>query len=249
LRDGRIEDARNSFYKAVMLVPDNYVLWNEVLFLNAELAHYDSLYNHAKQAVGYFPAQAGFHYFAGLGAYHKKKYDEAIESFLQARKMLALPDQKDLDAEVLQFLGDAYHANKQYDLAFEAYEKHLTYRPENAYVLNNYAYYLSLQKKDLDKAAKMALKANKLRPDQPSYMDTYGWVLFQQGEYQDAEFWIKKAIDKTTSSATILEHYGDVLFKTGKKEEAMVFWKKAQAQLKTPSPLLEEKIKTGEWKE
>lgn len=249
-RDGRTEEARNSFLKAVKLVPDNYVLWNEVLFLDAELAQFDSLFNHANEAAQLFPAQAGFHYFTGLGAFQTKRYKEAIEAFKVARTMVALPDQKDLDAEILQFLGDAHHALGEKDQAYEAYDKHLVYNPDNVFVLNNYAYYLALDKRELDKAARMAMKANKIKPDQTSYMDTYGWVLFQQGEYEDAAFWIKKAIDKGASSAVILEHYGDVLFKLGQKDEALKYWKDAKL-LGTgkPSLKLEEKISSGTWLE
>ena len=249
-RDGRTEEARNSFYRAVKLVPDNYVLWNEVLFLDAELAQYDSLFNHANEAATLFPAQAAFHYFKGLGAFQIKKYNQAIEAFVNARSMLVLPDQNELDAEILQFLGDAYHANGEKDKAYESYDKHLVYKPDNVFVLNNFAYYLALDKRDLDKAARMAMKVNKLKPDQGSYMDTYGWVLFQQGEYEDAAFWIKKAIDNNAKSAVILEHYGDVLYKLNRKQEAVLYWKEAKEKgTGKPSGKLDEKINSGTWVE
>jgi len=95
--------------------------------------------------------------------------------------------------------------------------------------LNNYAYFLSLRNENLEKAAEMAGRAVELKPGSAN-QDTYGWVLYQMGNYDEAAIMIKKAIDNgANSSAVILEHYGDVLWKLDRKEDALDYWKKAKA--------------------
>ena len=100
--------------------------------------------------------------------------------------------------------------------AFKAYDKSIQLKDDNAFVLNNYAYYLSLSGSELEKAEKMSKKAVTIDPQNSSFQDTYGWVLFKQGKYKDAGEWILKALqNKENSSSEVLEHYGDVLYKLG----------------------------------
>jgi len=99
---------------------------------------------------------------------------------------------------------------------------------DNPYVLNNYAYYLSLRNENLDKAEKLSKRANELRPNDRSYLDTYGWILFQQKKYPEAEEYLRKAANMGPKNPTILEHYGDVLFKLNKSAEALKQWEAAK---------------------
>jgi tetratricopeptide (TPR) repeat protein len=94
--------------------------------------------------------------------------------------------------------------------------------------LNNYAYYLSLRKENLEKAEKLAKKTNELSPNNRNYMDTYAWVLFQQKKYIDAEYLLETATKMGPPKADILEHYGDVLFKLNKVDAAVDQWNKAK---------------------
>ncbi len=191
-RDNRTLEARDMFLRSVRLAKDNFIIWNEVLVLDVQLSDWDSLHVHGKQAVELFPNQAPFYYFAGLGGLQSKDYESAIQLLNEGRNYVILPDQNDLDFEFLQALGDAHHAMGRNEEAYGLYEQALQIDPENIYVLNNYAYYLSLDGIQLEKAAVMAMKANKLSPNQPSYQDTYGWILYKQGQFDDAVFLDKK---------------------------------------------------------
>jgi Tfp pilus assembly protein PilF len=103
-----------------------------------------------------------------------------------------------------------------------------------------------LEKKDLDKAEQLSGITVKAEPANPTYLDTYGWVLYEQGSYTLAKIYIERAIEnsKEDISAEVVEHYGDVLFQTGEKEKALDQWKKAK-ELGGDSPTLDKKIKTG----
>jgi Tfp pilus assembly protein PilF len=140
------------------------------------------------------------------------------------------------------YLGDSYHSLKDTTESDKAYEKSLSIKNDNAYVLNNYAYYLSLRNKELDKAESMSKKAVTLDPKNSSFQDTYGWVLYKLQRYEDARTWVGKALDdKEGVSAEVMEHYGDILYKLGDKDQAFYYWQKAKT--KGPgSALLDKKI-------
>jgi len=96
---------------------------------------------------------------------------------------------------------------------------------------DNNAYYLSLRKVNLSKAEEMSKKSNELEPNNSSYQDTYGWVLYQIGDYEEAKTWIAKAIDNHgKENGTLLEHYGDIVFKLGDTTTALEYWKRAKGE-------------------
>ena len=96
-------------------------------------------------------------------------------------------------------------------------------------MLNNYAYYLSVRGEHLDKAEQMSKQSNEIQPDQSSYEDTYGWVFYKEGKFNDAKTWIEKALSHgADKSGTVLEHYGDILFKMGDLNKALEYWQKAK---------------------
>jgi Tfp pilus assembly protein PilF len=126
-------------------------------------------------------------------------------------------------------LGEAYYRIKKYTESDNAFENALRKNPNDATTLNNYSYYLSERGDKLEKAAEMSAKSNNLQPGQPSYLDTYGWILYKQKKYTEAKEWLKKALDSGGGgNSTILEHYGDVLFQLGEIENAIAYWKKAE---------------------
>lgn len=245
LNDNKEEEALQAFKKAVSLDDSKYAIWSQIIFLEFDLKKYDSLAVDSKSASELFPSQPSFYFYNGLAHIQLKQYDQAIE-VLSAGKEYVL-DNNELLAEFYQNLGDAYYNQKKYDDAFESYDQSLNLKPHNPYLLNNYAYYLSLQKIKLEKAAEMAEAANKINPNNANFLDTYGWVLFQMGKYSDAEVWIQKALDNGgTNSGAVLEHYGDVLFKLNKVSEAMEYWEKA-SQAGGGSDLLLRKLKEKQY--
>lgn len=239
-RDNKLKDARDKFRKAVELEKNIFPIWNEICVLNSQLEDNESLYNDSKTAIDLFPTQPGFYYFNGFAALQKKLYKECSEVLEEGLNYVIA--NKALQAEFYQLLGDCYHQLQNHNKSDEYYDKALAINPNNVYVLNNYAYYLSLRKTKLDRAAEMSKKSNDLQPNQASFLDTYGWILFEQKKYQEAEEWLKKALDNGgRNSGTILEHYGDVLFMLNKTDEAVKYWKQAKEKGDT-GPNIDKKI-------
>mgnify|MGYP002915472440 FL=1 len=139
-------------------------------------------------------------------------------------------------------MGDFYHTKKMNTEAYAAYDSALVYNSANLGALNNYAYYLSLERRDLDKAEEMSYRTVKSEPKNPTYLDTYAWILFEKGNYAEARLYIDDAIknDKDQSD-TILEHGGDIYYMTGDVDGALKYWKQAQ-EVGSESKTLKKKI-------
>lgn len=244
-RDLKLKEARDQFKKALEFSADKFAIWNQVIILDSELQEWETMEKDSEKAIELFPTQPNFYLFSGLAKIQLKKYQEAVEKLELGAALVV--DNAQLSSQFFSNLGDAYHRmnkNKESDMA---YEKALKFDPNNVYVLNNYSYYLSLRKEKLDDAERMSKRANEIEPGSPSFQDTYAWVLFQQGKYDEALKWIIKAIENGgASNAVILEHKGDILYKTGNVKEAVEYWKKA-SELGENSEKLQQKIKTQKY--
>ena len=214
-----------SYYlKAVRLKPANFSIWQNILNIEGELGFTDSLVVHAEEALEYFPNQALLYYFAGTGYLLKNNHKKAI-------RMLETGKKYTIDPSLLTVfygqLGDSYNGLSDQEKSFQAYEKALDNDPDNDHVLNNYSYFLSLDGSNLDKALEMSTKLVEQHPENATYLDTHGWVLYVRGDYKESKKYLEKAAT-LEEDGTVIEHYGDVLFQLGDTEEALSQWEKAK---------------------
>lgn len=246
-RDGRKEEAANRYRKAVNLSPDHANIWNQLVLIESEMQDYDNMLIDSEKALEVFPTQPSFYFFAGLANQQKKQFEQALQHFSTGKEFVV--GNNPLLAEFYQQLGETYHTMKDFENADKNFDKSLELVPENPYLLNNYAYYLSLRKVKLEQAEDMSKKANALLPGSASFQDTYGWILFQQDNYSDALVWLEKALSSGGSEdATVLEHYGDLMFKQGKSSDALEYWKRAKVK-GGASDLIDKKIEDQQYYE
>jgi Tfp pilus assembly protein PilF len=176
-----------------------------------------------------------------IGALRTNRADTAI-SLLEKGKTL-IKDDQGLKIQFLTQLGEAYYQEKQYQPAWKYFEEVIRLDPENAMVLNNYSYYLSLRGEKLDKALKYSKKAIEQEPENAIYLDTYAWILYRQGQIKKAGKYIEKAIKNGGyDDPDVVEHYGDILFKLGEKEDAVKQWERSR-ELGNASDVIQYKIK------
>ncbi|MBR1868706.1 MAG: tetratricopeptide repeat protein [Bacteroidales bacterium] len=150
----------------------------------------------------------------------------------ECRRMLGFVKGKDR-ITVLSVMGDSYHLLGDSASAFKIYEKVLQEDPGHAPVLNNYAYYLSQQRRKLRKAEKMSRVTIEKDPDNPTYLDTYGWILHLLGKDAEAKIHFKRAIVYGGSdSAVILGHYAEVLRALGEEDLARYYESQAARKQK-----------------
>lgn len=245
LRQKNYTQAFGAYKSALKIEPNNYSLWERTIQLALESKNYNYAISTSENALEYFPNQPNLWFLSGIAYMSDEKNDQAIMAFEQGKKMVF--NNPELLSQFESQLGDSYNKNKDYKKADQAYEKALQQNPNNAHALNNYAYYLSLREENLNRAAELGQQLIKLYPDNSTYLDTYGWVLFVKKEYQEAEKYLSLAA-QNTKSATIIEHYGDVLLVLEKGQEAITQWKKALA-LEPTNEALKLKISTQENRE
>lgn len=175
------------------------------------------------------PDMLEFYYYLAIG-YNQTQRTDSVVSVCQ-RALLHITDESDSNvvSDFYAILGDAYHTKKMMAETYEAYDKALEYNSNNIMALNNYAYYLSLERRDLDKAEEMSYKTVKAEPTNATYLDTYAWILFEKANYEQAKIYIDQALQNDGSlSAEVLEHCGDIYYHTGDTDKAVEFWQKAK---------------------
>ena len=226
-QDKRLEESRDAFRMVISLDSSKYLVWEQLLFVESEINDIDAMLEESLQTIELFPEQPLPYLFAG-GAYSQKKEWEKCVTVLN-KGLYFVVNNILMEAQFYAYLGDAYNQLGDDPKSDEAYDNVLKLDPDNDYVLNNYAYYLSLRNENLEKAAEMAKRATELKPNSPANQDTYGWVLYKMGNYTEAEIWIGKSIEnEEEASGVLLEHYGDVMWQLGNTEKAYVYWLKAK---------------------
>ena len=219
---GNIKSAAKYYYLAAVNEAIDFRVWSQLLFADSELRQYDSLEHHSASAMELFPNQPTTYFFNGIANMQLRNHKKAAQSLKDGLEFVI--DNKALMMDFYSNMGDAYFYLKDYTKSDKAFDDALKINADNTYVLNNYSYYLSLRNENLDKAEKLSRKANELAPNNRNYMDTYGWILYQQKKYKEAEEWLSAAAKIGPPKADIIEHYGDVLYKLNKTEEALTQW-------------------------
>ena len=227
LSQNKIEEARFQLQVVVEADPENMHAWRLLMEIAVIEENPEDIIRICNSALAVYPDNAEFYYYKGSANYQIKNYPEALAVFLEGVQYIP-EENKMMISGFYGQIGDLYHLINNKEKAYEFYEKALEYNSNNIQVLNNYAYFLSLDKEQLEKAERMSGKCIQMQPNNPTYIDTYAWVFFQRGNYSLAKFYIESAISNGGSqSAAILEHYGDILFVTGNTEKAIEQWKKA----------------------
>ena len=241
-REGYNKEALKMFRKSAQLDPSKEAIWNQVILLDIKVGTDEEIKEDSEAAMELFPNQPKFYYYNGLALYRDSSYNDAIE-MLETSKSLILTNNLNLKVDINKLLGDAYYKIGETITAFNLYEEVLELHPDNVSVLNNYAYFLSLENKSLPKAEKMAKKVVEKHPNQASYNDTYAWVLFKSKKYDEALTYIEKSVKARPTVSVFLEHYGDILYHLNRKEEAVIQWKKAKIKANGTTAQLPKKIK------
>jgi tetratricopeptide (TPR) repeat protein len=221
-----IKVAAKYYYIASVNETIDFRVWSQLMFADSELKQYDSLEHHSASAMELFPNQPTTYFFNGVANMQLRNYKKAAQSLKDGLEFVV--DNKALMMDFYSNMGDAYFYLKDYPKSDKAFDDALKIDADNTYVLNNYAYYLSLRNESLEKAEKLSKKANALIPNNRNYMDTYGWILYQQKKYKESEEWLSAAAKIGPPKADILEHYGDVLYKLNKTDEALIQWELAK---------------------
>lgn len=189
---------------------------------------YKEVMNLCEAGVESNPDMLEFYFYLAIAYNQAERTDDALAVCQKALTHVKDDSKKEVVSNFYAIIGDAYHSKNMHEEAYAAYDSALKYDPSNIGALNNYAYYLSVERRDLDKAEEMSYKTVKADPNNATYLDTYAWILFVKGNYTEARLYIDEAIkNDKESSDVVLEHCGDIYYMTGDAEGALKYWKQA----------------------
>ena len=216
-----------------------------LLLLNEALRKedYPNIIRLCEGGIGTNPEMLEFYFYLAIAYNQSKRYDDVIAICQKALSIVDKNTKKEVIADFYSIMGDTYHSKGENEKAYAAYEEALKLSPSNIGTLNNYAYFLSVDRRDLDKAEEMTYKTVKAEPNNATYLDTYAWILFQKGNYTEARIYIDDAMkNKGDESDVVVEHCGDIHFMTGDVEGALKYWKQS-LEMGNKSETLKRKIK------
>lgn len=229
------EKAVYYYRESLKINPENKEVWNMVLTYSAFKEDYKTLIAEGEHALQHVPNDPnilvllGSSYLMDSSMDMKSRAQKARE---YVEKALDIESNQSEDSALLgniyALLGDVYQNLEMYAASNVAYEEALKIDSSNVSALNNYAYFLSLRKENLDKALEYSKKTLEFDEENPTFLDTYGWVLYQMENFEESKIYLEKALNNSPDpSVDILHHYGDVLFQLNEVNEAVKYWKKA----------------------
>lgn len=219
----------NSLRGALEVAPDNAGVRLQLIQSKWKEQLFDDVISLCKPALEYNPDEMAFYYFLGLAYFQKDEKDKALHTFQLGVSQINSESNKEIVSDFYAIMGDILHEKGREQEAYVAYDSCLQWKDDNLGALNNYAYYLSEKGKDLQKAEKMSYRTIKAEPKNSTFLDTYAWILFMQGRYEEANIYIEQAVQNdSTVSDVILEHAGDISAKLGNMKKAVEWWEKAR---------------------
>lgn len=238
---GRTAEGKFLFRTNATLYPESKLA--RAIYINTLCMekNWEEALKESKKAFETFPTETAFIELQNMALYNQKQYTEVIKN---CEKIISIAG-KDTSRTIpaLSVIADMYHLTGDDKATFKTYEKLLKINPNHIPSLNNYAYYLSVKKKNLNKAYAMSKKTVEKEPDNPTYLDTFGWILYLQGKYTEAKQCFKHAmIYGAKESATILDHYAEVLYALREYDLANVYWNQAKTKNNGEIPDLDKKI-------
>ena len=226
------------------LEPADQQKWATLASLYLQARDFDRTADAATRGLHYFPDETDLFQLKAVGLSQGGHTEEARDTYREAIKMVLDTDstQTSTLSDLYTGLGDSFYQDSLNDDAFDAYERALRYNPSNMLALNNAAYYMACEGRDLDRALEMIEQVIKAKPEDSPSLDTYAWVLFKLKKYAEAREAIDTAIaNDEEPSAELYEHAGDIYFMDGDPDAALDFWREA-LKLTPDNELLKRKV-------
>lgn len=223
--------------------PSDERQWLALTSLYLREGEFEKSYEAAMRGMHFFPGNPNLALIAGSDLTQLERYDEAL-AILEKARSLTDPEDAEVLSDIYTTIGDTHYAAGELDSAFVNYEEALKLNPVNMTALNNCAYYLACENRDLDRAEEMIKTVVEERPEESTSLDTYAWVLYRKGEFEKAREVIEKALENDPDpSAELYEHAGDIFYSIGGKDEAVEFWQLG-LEVEPDNADLKRKIKT-----
>lgn len=233
--------------KILAIEPDNVSALKQHLYYAVEHNDTQEVRERSRALLAYYPDELYPYYYLVITALRDDDNALAIQYAKEGISRIGEESDTGLCTSLYSMLGDLYIEEKRNDEGYACYDSALVYNPAEVSVLNNYAYNLSLENRDLDRAEQMSRVTIEKEPESSTYLDTYAWILFMKERYEEARLYAEQALrNDTTNSWVLQDHAGDIVFQCGDKDVAVGYWKEAlklkQASYGEEKPTREDRL-------
>lgn len=219
------EKAKPFLDSALVYEKKNYLLWEQSMIINSYLQNDKDVVSIATECLNYYDDKPNVYLFRASAYFRLNENEKAIND---TRKILQNNPTDKLKVQAYNLAAEIYRSTGDYEKSDSCFESILMIEPENLNIRNNYSYYLSLRSKNLKRAEELSRLTIDKQPKNPTYLDTYGWILFKMGNYKEARNYVEFAIrNGAYNNAEVLEHYGDIMEKLDNCNEALEAYEKA----------------------
>ncbi|MEE9189661.1 MAG: tetratricopeptide repeat protein [Candidatus Neomarinimicrobiota bacterium] len=177
-----------------------------------------------------FPGDFTIHYLLGM-SYNQANFNDSARVYLE-RAIEIYPDSRG----ALHILAIIYDTSAEWIKSDQIYTHLISSDSSDAQALNNYAYSLAERGENLKLAREISKKAIIYEPNNPAYLDTYGWILYKLGKFFEANIYISKSLELDDINEIVLKHCGEVLMRLNREVEANICFEKAAALMRASSP-------------
>ncbi len=223
------EEVSQALRQVLSIAPDRVTSRLQLLQWEVRRENLDGIIDLCEPALIYNPDELAFSYYLGIAHYQRGDTLQALDAFRRGISHADAHSDATMVSDFYAIVGDIEHSLGNTSEAYAAYDSCLHWKADNVGCLNNYAYFLSLDNTELKKAETMSLKAITIEPNNPTYLDTYAWVLYMQERFSEAKLFIDRTIENSDSitDATLLDHAGDIYEACDEKERALEYWRQA----------------------
>lgn len=223
------ERVRPILLRMLEIEPDHIPARNQLLAYAVQRDDMEEMTQICSEGIDYNPEVLEYYYYKGLGlCYFMGRVDEGLEVLCQATRQIGEGSNPEMVSDIYTVMGDLLQERGEVEEACTCYDTALQYTPTDILVLNNYAYLLAQEERELTKAEQMSRRTIETEPDNATYLDTYAWVLYKLGRYDEALTYIERAIINDLEPSNVLyEHAGDISHQLGDKVKALDYWRKA----------------------
>ena len=151
-----------------------------------------------------------------------KDYKTAIKYY--SKVIENLDENSEIKSDILYRRGGSYERSGDYLNADKDLIESLNINPDDAYVLNYLAYSWLERDYKIEEAMDMLKTAYAAESEDPYIIDSIGWAYYLIDDYQEAEKYLKRAVEMMPYDPIVNDHYGDILWKLNRKIQARYFW-------------------------
>ena len=225
------ERIRPILLRMLEIEPDHIPARSQLLSYAVQRNDMEEMASICSEGIDYTPEVLEYYYYKGIGlSYFMDRPDEGLETLRQATRQINEESNVETVSDIYTAMGDLLQERDEVDEACSCYELALQYVPTKILVLNNYAYLLAQEERELGKAELMSRRTIEAEPDNATYLDTYAWILYKLGRYAEALTYITRAIEADPEPSDVLyEHAGDIHHRLGNKAKALDYWNRALA--------------------